>query len=175
VIHFERSFDYETIRSVMTHPQIYPHISDDSSPPAGEYRPIESEVVWYVEAQEITPETYELLGYWIFHPQNAVCWEVHTCLLPAAWGDRGLAAARVLPEWIWEHTPCRRIITNVPMTNRLALQFAFKAGMKVYGVNESSYLKDGELHDQVCLGISRSVPQSREEEECQQQPQSSRP
>jgi hypothetical protein len=58
-------------------------------------------------------------------------------------------------EWIWAHTPCRRIVTNVPEDNRLAYQFALAGGMEVYGRNEASVLKRGRLVDQICLGISR--------------------
>lgn len=154
MIRFERSFDYELIRKVMTHPQIYPHISDDASPPAAEYRPIESDAIWYVSATYITPSCEDHLGFWVFHPHNSICWEVHTVLLPIAWGATGQEAARKLPAWMWENTSCRRIITTIPTTNRLALHFAIKAGMKLYGVNEASYLKNGVLCDQFCLGIS---------------------
>jgi RimJ/RimL family protein N-acetyltransferase len=164
VIHFERSFDYELIRRIITHRRIYPHVSDDGSPPANEYRPIESDGVWYVVVRDIYPDAgaQEILGLWIFHPHTSICWEIHTALLPNAWGERGQCAARLLPDWIWKHTPCRRIITSVPASNRLALHFAFRAGMKAYGVNEASILQNGRLCDQVCLGIS-APPQSRTE------------
>jgi RimJ/RimL family protein N-acetyltransferase len=156
MIHFERSFDYELIRQILTHPKIYDHISDDGSPAREEYQPIEHEAIWYVIVRDVREEGEDLLGLWMFTPQNAVCWEVHTALLPCAWGPAGQRAARLLPEWIWANTPCRRIVTNVPETNRLALHFAAKAGMKVYGVNRQSWMKDGVLCDQICLGLSKS-------------------
>jgi len=169
MIHFERSFDYPLIRHIMTHPKIYPHITDDYSPPISEYHPIQNEYMWYVIVHDIYvvdvgPE--EILGLWVLHPHNTICWEIHTCLLPNAWGPRGQVAARLLPEWIWQNTTCRRIITAVPTTNRLALHFAFKAGMKAYGVNEASYFKNDRLCDQVVLGISAPAeyaPHSRSE------------
>ena len=65
-----------------------------------------------------------------------------------------MAAAQALPDWIFTHTPCRRIVTNIPTTNRLALHFALRAGMRLYGSNSASYLKNGELLDQICLGLS---------------------
>jgi hypothetical protein len=43
----------------------------------------------------------------------------------------------------------------VPAHNRLALAFAEAAGMKVYGRNHASFLKNGELLDQICLGLSK--------------------
>lgn len=165
MIYFERSTDYALICQVLTHEKIWPHISDDGSPAREDYRPVEHEAIWYV----IVRDQDEVLGLWTFVPQNAVCWEVHTALLPAAWGERGQNAARLLPEWIWENTPCRRIVTNVPETNRLALHFAAKAGMKVYGVNPQSWMKNGALCDQICLGLSApEVSVSEEEEACRQ-------
>ena len=152
MITFERTHNYDIVRRVMTHPQIWPFISDDGSPAHQDYRPAEGEHIWYVLAWD---HGEELLGLWMFHPQNAVCWEVHTCLLPCAWGERAYIAARALPEWIWQHTPCRRIVTNVPSSNRLALRFALRAGMSIYGCNKASYLKNGRLCDQLCLGLSK--------------------
>ena len=151
MITFERSFDYELIRSILTHPRIYPHIADDGSPPREEYRPIESEAIWYV----VVRDCEEVLGLWMLHPLNTITYEIHTALLPNAWGSRSIQAALELPDWIWEHTPCRRIITNVPSANRLALRFALAAGMTIYGVNPGSYLKNGVLCDQTCLGLSK--------------------
>lgn len=151
MIVFERTRNYELAREILTHPKIWPFISDDASPPVEDFQPVAHDAFWYVLAHY--GDT--LLGLWMFVPQNGVCYEVHTALLPVAWGLLGQSAARALPAWIWENTPCRRIVTNVPSSNRLALHFALKAGMKIYGVNEASYLKDGVLRDQVCLGLSK--------------------
>jgi RimJ/RimL family protein N-acetyltransferase len=96
----------------------------------------------------------ELLGLWMFTPQNAVCWEIHTCLLPCAWGRRAGEAARRMAEWVWANTPCRRLVTAIPAYNRLALRFAEAAGMRRWGLNERSFLKHGELQDQILLGLS---------------------
>ena len=152
MIQFDRSQDYELVRKILTHPRIYDKISDDFSPARDDYRPIEHDAVWYVIVRE--SEDGALFGLWMFHPQNGICWEVHTALLPIAYGVPGRLAAQLLPSWIWKHTPCRRIVTNVPSTNRLALRFAIAAGMKIFGINRASYLKGGKLCDQICLGIS---------------------
>lgn len=148
---FERTFDYELIRSIITHPQIYPAIADDFSPKAGDYKPIESDGVWYV----LVRDGDEVLGLWIFIPENGVTWKVHTCLLPTAWGSRAKVAAVQMAEWVWKNTPCKRIVTDVPEYNRLALFFALKAGMTRYGLNPKSYQKDGTLMGQVLLGLSK--------------------
>lgn len=151
MITFERSFDYELIRQILIHPKIYPAISDDGSPPRAEYRPVESDAIWYV----VVRDSGEVLGLWMFVPANAITWEIHTALLPNAWGSRSIQAALELPDWIWQHTPCRRIVTHVPSANRLALRFALAAGMEIYGIDKASYLKHGVLCDQTCLGLSK--------------------
>lgn len=151
MIRIERTTDYELIRSVMTSPAVYPHITDDYSPAAEEYCPPVHDLLVYVAVWE----DEELLGLWLFVPQNGICWEVHTCLLPCARGHRARRAAKHVMAWIWRNTPCRRIVTNVPETNRLAYHFALNVGMEFYGCNEKSFLKDGKLVDQMCLGMSR--------------------
>ena len=156
MIRFERSFDYSLIREILTHPQIYPHISDDASPPAVEYRPLQSDAVWYI----VVRDEEEVLGLWMLHPHNSICWECHTCYLPPAWGSRAFVAGQMLPEWVWEHIPCRRIIGNVPSCNRLALAYMKRIGFEEFGVNRASFLRNGRLYDQICLGIS---PPSRAE------------
>jgi RimJ/RimL family protein N-acetyltransferase len=155
---FERTHDMELVRGVMRHPKIYPHLTDDGCPPAEEFEPMDHPAVWYVRVLDGD----EFLGLWVFAPENAVCWRVHTCLLPAAWGKRAREAAVQMAAWIWENTPCRRLVTTVPSHNRLALKLAEAAGMRRYGLNEKSYLKRGELRDQILLGLSP------EEKPCQQ-------
>lgn len=148
---FVRTEDMSLVRTVMVNPAIYPHISDDGSPPAEEFQPVDHPSIWYVRVDE----GGDLLGLFMFVPHGVACWEVHTCLLPSAWGDHARAAGFGVIEWIWGNTPCCRIITNVPNCNRLALRFAQAAGLENFGVNEKSYLKNGKLYDQIMLGISR--------------------
>jgi RimJ/RimL family protein N-acetyltransferase len=147
---FERTKDYALVRQIMVHPKIWPHISDDLAPPASEFQPQRTDAIWYV----LAVDECKVLGMFAFVPQNGVCWDVHTCLLPRAWGGPALDAARAVAPWIWANTDCRRIITTVPAYNRLALRLARAAGMREFGVNHRSYLKYGKLHDQVLLGLS---------------------
>lgn len=161
-IAISRTFDGELVRQVMTHPQIWPHISDDGTAPVEEWRPADPTAVLYMVARD----GEEVLGLWMLLPQNSITWEIHTCLLPNAWGPRARQAAKMMAEWIWANTPCRRLVTTVPEPNQLAKRFAVRAGMQEYGRNPASFLKNGVLHDQVLLGISRP-----EEEECRQQQQ----
>jgi RimJ/RimL family protein N-acetyltransferase len=151
VIVLERTFDYDLVRRIVTHPKIYPHISDDNSPKAEDWQPFQSEVVWYILVKlDDAPA-----GVFTFTPHNAVCYEVHTCLLPAIYGKNSVLAGIAVIQWMFANSPCRRIITNVPSYNILALRFAHNGGLKEFGVNEKSYLKNGVLFDQIMLGVTK--------------------
>lgn len=145
---FVETDDEDVIRSIVTHPKVYPHISDDGSPAPDDWKP--NPAVKYI----LVFDGCELLGLWAFVPENFVTWNVHTCLLPIAYGRKALEAAKQMAEWVWKNIGCQRVTTNVPEYNRLALRFAERAGMVRFGVNPSSYMKDGKLYDQILLGMS---------------------
>lgn len=111
----------------------------------------------------------EPAGVFLLHSHNLACWEVHTCLLPRVWGAKARQATQLCRAWMFENTPCQKLITNVPADNLLALRFAKRCGMTPEGVNHKSYLKNGELLDQHVLGLTK------QEWQCQQQSQQSQP
>jgi len=135
----------------MRHPKLYDPGADDFAPARDRWTPREDESIWYV----LACNDGELLGLFALAPQNAICWEIHTRLLPASWGAIAAAAARAVIPWIWENTPCRRLVTVCPEYNRLAIRFARRAGLEQYGINPDSWQKDGRLFAQVLLGISK--------------------
>lgn len=141
----------ELVRGVVTHPSIWPYVSDDGSGEAKDYRPIDHDSVWHISAYDGA----SFLGVWTITQENAVTWDIHTCLLPSSWGAIAREAGREVIQWIWTNTTCRRLVTKVPAFNRLALRFAKMAGFVEYGCNPNSFLKDGVLHDQILLGISK--------------------
>jgi len=153
---FTRSADYGIILSVMTHPKVWPHIIDDFSPAVAEFKPVKHPDIWYV----LLHRNGLLLGLFMLVPHSVVLWEVHTCLLPTCWGDLAHKAAIELVQWLWDNTSCRRLITNVPAYNRLALAFAKSAGLEQFGLNERSFLKNGKMHDLHMLGVSKPVQES---------------
>lgn len=155
---FERTRDMKLVRDVMTHPRIWPWITDDGTGPADQFTPPDLPSVWYVAVRDGN----DFMGIWMFVPRNAICYEVHTCLLPKAWGSFAVEASRAMSRWMWENSPARRIVTAVPAYNRLALNLARNAGMTQYGTDPQSCLKGGKVWDVHLLGISKEAP-------CQQQ------
>jgi RimJ/RimL family protein N-acetyltransferase len=144
--------DEALITRTLRHPRIYPHISDDGCPNAAEMEVhLEDCSFFYLGVYS----GGEYRGLFCVHPHNVACYEIHTCLLPSAWGDCALRAARAVVAWMFEQTPCQRLITCVPAGNDLALRLAKLAGLTEYGVNPKSLLRGGVLVDQTLLGISK--------------------
>lgn len=144
----EQTTDAQWIKSVVTHKAIWPHVSDDAAT-AESYQPPLIGVMWLEALDDAS------LGLYLVHPHNCVTYEIHTCLLPNAWGDKAKQAAKLVLDWIFANTPCQKVITHVPETNTLALRYAKRAGMVVEGNNRKSFLKNGRLLDQIQLGITK--------------------
>jgi hypothetical protein len=148
---FARTTDMALVRSILTHPKLYPHLADDASPRPEDFEPIDHPAILYL----LVSRGGIPLGVFMLIPQNAATLEVHTALLPSAWGSAAIEATKRGTEWVWENTAFSRVVTNVPAYNRLALRLAERSGMKRFGINERSFLKNGQLYDQIMLGISR--------------------
>lgn len=150
-IQISRTADMPLVRSVMTHPRVYPHIIDDSSPSVAQFEPADHPSVIYLHAQD----EVGTLGVFMLIPLSMACYQVHTCMLPRAWGKSAREAAQLGTRWMFDHGPCRRIVTNVPEYNRIAERFARACGMAEYGRNLKSFQKGGVLYDEILLGISK--------------------
>lgn len=140
---FERTFDTSLIKRCITHPRVYWRVSDDFSPPVEDFEPPIRDHIWYVSVHY----GRHLLGLFGLIRQSPILWELHTCLLPWAWGK---TARQIFPEflnWVWENTTCERLITSVPDCNRAALSIAPEWGFKPWGVNEKAYKKSNLLHN----------------------------
>lgn len=138
--------DLPLVRQIITAPSIWPYVSDDGSPRPEEYQPAPGFTYLLVNEGE---------GVFLYHPHNFICWEVHTCLLPVCRGERATEAARASLAWVFANTNARKVITHVPRPNRLAYRFARRVGLTDEGTNRASFLKDGVVHDQHVLGITR--------------------
>lgn len=143
--------DPSLIAKAICHPRIWPGVSDDGSGSAEDFKIPISDSIVYLGMYDAD----EFLGLFMLHPHNAICWEVHTCLFPAAWGETAKQCAELCIEWIFSMTGCRRLITNVPAHNNLALRLAKSVGMQQFGINPKSFLKHGVALDQIMLGISK--------------------
>lgn len=158
---FAPTGDMALVKSIITHPKIWPYVSDDYSPPPEDFSPPQAEGITYL----LVSEDNEDLGCFILHPHSSTTWEVHTCLLPVVWG-RSDEATKGGTEWVWANLPCLRLITNVPTPNKLALRLAKRSGMCQFGLNPDSFVKGGKVYAMFMLGISRPGIESMRGDPC---------
>lgn len=151
---FERTYNTSIIRQIMTDPCLWNKVNDDFAGPSSDFQPRMDESIWYVLVKE---GDEQIMGLFIFYPQNAICWEVHARMLPESWGPVAAQAVKGVFEWFWQNTFAVRLVTSILADNMLALNYAKKAGMTEYGRNPASFQKWGELIDQVLMGISRKA------------------
>jgi len=155
---FERTTDYALLNSILRNSSsLYPFLGDDFAPAIADAAVVEHPDLWYILAVDEVSTGRLLLGFWMFHADNgnSITWAFHTAMPLDA---RGLTALRdmVGPDgWLWSHTPCLRAVTSVPEENAIARRFGLRAGLKVYGTNPNSYLKNGKLQSQILMGISK--------------------
>lgn len=143
---FDESFIYDCLMSAWV------PSTDDGSPSKELSFPLMEESNYWLEVkdQEIT------MGVFLFSPQNFVCYEIHSMLLPASRG-KGVACGKVAADWIFSNTPCSRVVASIPSFNKIAAAAAKRGGMKQFGINENSFLKNGVLYDQTLFGITKKI------------------
>lgn len=144
-----RTHDMEVVAAIMSHPAIWPHVAEDG---ADKPDPVDHDSLnWML----ITDDNGNAAGAFLVFARGQVCYEMHTMILPEYWGVRASAAAQALLEWAFTETDCQKMVTSVPANNRAALRFAIANGMHHEGVNRASYLRGGQLIDQISLGITK--------------------
>lgn len=144
----KRTHDMALVREIVTHPAIWPHSHEDGT--SDEWQPEDSDAMMWMLVNDPRP-----VGVFLVHPRGVQCLEMHTCLLPTVWGPAAAHAAQLLLKWAFQNGNCRKMVTSVPAYNRAALRFAKAGGMTQEGVNRASYLHNGEMIDQIMLGITK--------------------
>jgi len=155
-VKIERTRDMALVAAIMGHPAIWPHIHEDGTDAPA---PVDHDELHWLLVSDGQPA-----GVFLVHAVRASCFEVHTCLLPRLKGAGAAQAARLLIAHVFGTIGARKLITNVPASNRPALRFAKASGLQIEGINRASFLRNGVMEDQIMLGIT-----DKEWKSCQQQ------
>ncbi len=154
-----RTHDMAVVAQIMGHPSIFPHVAEDGT---DKPEPVDHPGFYWM----LATKGGDPAGLFLVHARGAVCYEMHTMILPDFRGAPACAAAQALLTWAFTELDCQKMVTSVPEYNRAALRFALANGMRHEGVNRASFLRRGALIDQITLGITK-----KEWETCQQQSQ----
>ena len=147
---FEQTRDIDLIRRIVSHPRQFPtlakYLGDDI------YQRFADEKICLVARDQDEP-----FGLCILCPVNKLSAEIHVCLLPQAWGAKGVIAAIECIDWIWANTPFRRLIGLIAADNPLAIRWAAKVGMTQTGMREKSLIKEGIPRDVVVMEVEKTL------------------
>lgn len=145
-----RTFDEEFIYSCYAIKGTWETISDDEQSSVQLFFPNMDADNYWLEARDGDVR----LGVFLGRRLNHVCYEAHTILLPIARG-RAVEAANAAIQWMFDNTPCMRLVTNVPEYNAAAIRLSECVGMTQFGRNTKSFMKGGKLYDELWFGISK--------------------
>lgn len=153
MIEIVKTGDAELVKAIITHPKIYPFVTEDGAP-APEVFSVRG-LVDHPGIHFLAPiADDQVAGVFMVHSETPSIYVVHTCILPEFWG-RAEEAGRELIRWVFQNTKCNKLVTYVPKDNRLAYRLAIAVGMQEQGCITESYMKNGVLIDQHVLGIGR--------------------
>jgi len=149
--------DESKIKRVMLDESVYPLISDDGAP-----NPNDFDIKSLLSSNAILFLMPDENSVFMYVPMNAITYEVHSNILPAS-RDHSRSLALETVKYMFTETKCLKIITHVPEFNKAAFRLALACGLKMEGIDRSSFLKSGKLYNQYFLGLTK------EEWKCQQQ------
>lgn len=151
VIKATRTYNADLVRSIMLRPEILATVAEDGQDPA-DYQPDVEGDCWLV----MTAPDDVLVGLYCLDARNAVTVEIHAQVLPEHRKVYSKATGEAALGWILENMPeCHKVTASVPAIYPNVLKFTTQFGFQVEGVNRLSYLKNGKIHDQWMLGITR--------------------
>lgn len=149
--------DMVLVKRLWSDPAIYHQMIDDGCPknPA-DWQPAGGErrhylVPWLDENNQMT--AMGIIGYYAI---SHVMYEVHIGLLPQFQHRMTQEICVAANDWIFTHTPCKKIIAFVPFSKPNVRAIALRCGFKEEGLSPCSFLINGELIDQYILGLERS-------------------
>lgn len=146
------------IARIWNHPKVSEWIRDDLCPKIA--KPIIVFPLLYLMNKEKT-------GVIMVLPVNGVTCQVHTACLPELWGKASVFIRDCI-DWGMDNTRYQKIITYVPVFNKLAIRAAKKAGFEQEGLVKQSFLKNWKLHDELLFGLTKRDYLERRNKKCLQ-------
>lgn len=96
----------------------------------------------------------EVAGLYILIPLSSIELEIHAHILPEFRKEHGRDLTRMVYEYIAE-TSYQKVTAQVPTMFPNVVSYCKEFNMVEEGINRLSMLKDGKIHDQVRLGITK--------------------
>lgn len=105
------------------------------------------------------PDIYVLMpnseACFLFLPMVSVTYDSHVAVLPKSRGPQAVESGKQAIEWMWDNSPARKIVANVPENRDDVVRYVLRVGFKKEGTMTEAFLKDGKLRDLIMFGINK--------------------
>jgi hypothetical protein len=140
----------EDAESIISHPDIYPCVSDDGSVPPDEFEIPEGMTALVV----YDPKPVACV---CIHWRNTCMCELHVQVLPDA-RNKSVEYGHAMLAWIWDNMPVDKLVGLVH--DDRSLLYTLKLGFKEEGESPASLKQNGRLINQTHIGMERCQQQS---------------
>lgn len=147
----ERTFDTQFIRSIITHPEVWPYAVDDGAgAPETWQPPMGPNLCWLrIPGLDAVALAYQVSG---------VLWAYDAAVLPGARGaqkDYGERRSYIemLKAWLAANTNCKHLIGLIAVDNKRSIRAAKADGLRLEGILSKAKLRGGVLVDAAIYGI----------------------
>lgn len=106
------------------------------------------------------PPTYVLIDNTnsfvaILVQESNIVWSSHSNALPSIRGKQAIRICKAMVRWMFDNTPCRKIIGFTPDSHKAALMFNKLCGFKTEAVINDFFLKDGKHEKAHMVSITK--------------------
>lgn len=148
---FERTTDYDTVRSILTDKRCYVRMVNDFAPSVSQFEMLDMDRFSVILAREHgNPVAVFLIG----DGHAPGIGEIHFCFVPGVWG-RTTEIGRAFMGWTWANTSLHCLRGPIPSYNRLALELAEECGFEPYGIQGIAGTRNGKEYDLILTEARR--------------------
>lgn len=145
-----RTYDAIEIRKILEDKEIFERVSEDGQSIGLINIPLDDSNHWvgaYIDDL--------IIGVFWLHPISLVCGYIHTQILKQYRREHAANASTLMLGYMVDNTEYLKFETKIPVIYENVHIYGLAMGFKDEGVSRQSFLKDGGLHDQYCMGVTR--------------------
>ena len=148
-MNIERTKDKELIKKIVFTDGLWETVREDNVSKEGFDPDVENDV-WLVVFT-----SNKIIGCYIVEAKNSVMIEAHPCIIPKYRKEYTRDAGIVFFKWIMSDERIKKLTSYIPVIYPNVRDFCLRFGLRHEGINRSSTIKNGEIHDQWMMGITR--------------------
>lgn len=142
-----RIFHPKLIKRALTHPLVSDY-QFSCAEDVEKFEPIINENIYYIG----TWVNRKYSGMFIFLPHNDTMVEAHACIFKRGIADK---LADMSYQWLWDNTNYNYSYGHIAETNKNAINFVNRIGMKYQGRHPRATRKNDKIVDVLIYGINR--------------------